>query len=95
MKNQLNALAAHEAAGHRRRLLELFAPTQSLMIGAFTVGLDDILAELSAKYCYLVAAEVSAQARSPTFQSVTSAATATTSPATSRPGRSDAPGGGG
>lgn len=63
MKNQLNALAAHEAAGHRRRLLELFAPTRSLMIGAFTVGLDDILAELSAKYCYLVAAEVSAQAR--------------------------------
>jgi hypothetical protein len=63
MNTPLSALAAQEAASHRRRLLELFAPTQSLMIGAFTVGLDDILAELSAKYCYMVAAEVSAQAR--------------------------------
>jgi hypothetical protein len=63
MNTPLSVLAAQDAAGHRRRLLELFAPSHSLMIGAFTVGLDDILEELSAKYCYLAAAEVSAQAR--------------------------------
>ena len=62
MKPQLSALAAQEAAGHRRRLLELFASSRSLMIGAFTIGLDDVFPDLSAAYCYLVAAEVSAQA---------------------------------
>ena len=62
MKTQLSAMAAQEAAGHRRRLLELFASARSLMIGAFTVGLDDIFSELSAEYCYLVAAEVGPQA---------------------------------
>ena len=63
MNKLLSALAAQEAASHRRRLLELFAPARSLMIGAFTVGLDDLFEELAAEYCYVVAAEVSTQAR--------------------------------
>lgn len=62
MNTPLSALAAQEAASHRRRLLELFAPSRSLMIGAFTVGLDDLFEELAAEYCYVVAAEVSRQA---------------------------------
>jgi hypothetical protein len=65
MKTALADLAAQDAAEHRRRLLELFAETRSLMIGAFTVGLDDILEELSAEFCYVVAAEISPQARKP------------------------------
>ena len=63
MNTPLSDLAAQEAATHRRRLLELFAPARSLMIGAFTVGLDDLFEELVAEYCYVVAAEVSTQAR--------------------------------
>jgi hypothetical protein len=71
MKNSLAALAAQDAAEHRRRLLELFAQTRSLMIGAFTVGLDDILEELSAEFCYVVAAEISPQARQATSPDAT------------------------
>lgn len=63
MKKQLADLAAREAVAHRSRLLELFASARSLMVGAFTVGLDDIFTELSAEYAYLVAAEVSSQGR--------------------------------
>lgn len=63
MNNPLRVLASQEAASHRRRLLELFASSRSLMIGAFTVGLDDLFEELAVEYCYVVAAEVSTQAR--------------------------------
>lgn len=65
MSNPLSALAAQDAAEHRRRLLELFARTRSLMIGAFTVGLDDLLEELSVEFCYVVAAEIGDQKRQP------------------------------
>jgi phosphatidylserine/phosphatidylglycerophosphate/cardiolipin synthase-like enzyme len=57
----LSDLAIREATEHRQKLLETFKDVESLLIGAFNIGLDDLLSEIPAKYCYLVAAEVIAK----------------------------------
>jgi len=59
----LNTLAARDVLRHRKQLLEIFQESQSLLIGTFNVGIDDILNDLRAKYCYIVAAEVNSSGK--------------------------------
>jgi hypothetical protein len=58
MKKELELIASRESTAHRQRLVDLFRDSRSLMVGAFTIGMDDILAELQADFCYLACADV-------------------------------------
>jgi hypothetical protein len=54
----LNNLASNDVVKHRQKILETFQRCNSLLIGSFNIGLDDMLHNLDVEHCYIVASDV-------------------------------------